>query len=143
MQEKRIEKGIKSILANNQRDTIGRLIMTKVNVQKALELFIDELTEDQCESLTFEDLTEFCKEFIRVAAYQEFPATDSKTLEALLLLYTNITSLNYEKLGISMSQTVLSIEGIEYNLEAVKTMTEFTEQMGKCLRKTLQQLAST
>lgn len=116
--------------------------MPKVNIQQLLEAFIDNLTEEQCESLTFKDLTEFCKKFIRESAYQEFPSTDPKVLEAMLLLFSNLVTLQYEKLGLSINQTVLSTEGHEYNLEAMRTATEITNHFGKSLRKTLKELSS-
>lgn len=113
----------------------------KVTIQQVLEQYINSLTEEQCEQLTLESFLKLTQQIIRESTYKQFPATDSKVLETLLLLHYNFAKLTYQDRGIDVKTPVPNLVDSPKE-EMGKEVVRLSELFGQALKETIKILAS-
>jgi hypothetical protein len=107
------------------------------SVEDIFANLLSQMTEDQINALTGKDVFDLTKDIFRKMIYQEFPSAEPRVLEALILLYDNISDILFEREGISLSEPISQSSEMP---EAVARISEFSSILGKALRKTVKTL---
>ena len=111
----------------------------KIETANRLNQILSGMPQDQINDLTGEKLLKLTQMEISKRIYEEFPSADPKIMEALLLLYTNISKRMLAKFGIA-PQDKLFLGEIAIVEDFSIEQQEFMETFSKALRKTIKTL---